>query len=167
MPEWRFQRIEISDERSFYGACDILHDASFDLLRSVYSPEEKKWTGFYEREYFEDQEAVKEDRRFLFFRHYTFPLVGCVLVLEGLDDLKVKDRARIERYAFNEVRKTKNGYALLFCENLTIELRFTDEPRGTLQDTQFLEKQGRLWSIGRLLKETEHAHLRRNSGGFW
>ncbi|KPL07456.1 hypothetical protein AMJ85_09480 [candidate division BRC1 bacterium SM23_51] len=161
MSEWGLTTVEITDELSFYEACDILHDARFDLARTVYLPEEKRWTAIFSREYFEGKGAVEEDRKFLIFRHYTFPLVESVLTLHSVCDLKVKDRAGINEFTFNEVAKIKDHYDLLFCENLRIRLRFDDEPRGELKDTRFLERQGGFWTLGKYFRPESEALLQR------
>ncbi|MDH4227987.1 MAG: hypothetical protein OEV59_09625 [Deltaproteobacteria bacterium] len=153
MKDLKMITIEINDESALYKAFDILHDARFCLPKAVYNQNDGTWSAVFEREYFEQEGAVRQDKKFLFFRRYTFPLVECTVVLRNLCDLQVKDKSNIENYMFNEIQKHKDGYSLVFCEGMEIDLKFNNEPFGRLQDMRVLEKEGSIWSWGRMFKD--------------
>lgn len=138
--------IQIQDQVSLLEACDILHDARFDLSKAKFDAQTGVWSAVFIREFFEDPALMQEQDRLLVTR-FTFPMAECTLELSGLKGCDVQDRSRIGTYTFNECQPSANGYRLVFCENMEIVFTVHGEPKGKLRDVKLLNELGSYWSF--------------------
>jgi hypothetical protein len=141
-------QIEITDHESLMNACDLLHDARFDLAGLEMDREAGSWNASFEREYFEDASLLQSRRRLLLFTKYTFPLVMSKLVLREVASCGIEDKSRIGTYTFNECRLKDKAYELVFCEDMKMTIRFKDRPYGELRDLSLLSKKGSFLALG-------------------
>lgn len=135
-------RIEIRDNDSLLEACDILHDARFDLSTLHVDEEGGVWNGRFEREFFEDPGLMNYQPKLFIFDKATFPLADSELTLNGIKSYSIEDKSRIGIYHFNECEITGEVVTLLFCEDMKMILTFQDKPQGRLVDHKLLDKMG-------------------------
>jgi hypothetical protein len=135
-------RIDIIDNESLLKACDILHDAYFDLSTVEYDENNGIWKAIFEREYFENSKTMQTEQKFLFLTKVTFPLAKSELSLGGIKTYKIEDRSNIRIYSFNECQVKKHIYKFLFNEDMEITITFQDKPKGSLVDQELLDKKG-------------------------
>lgn len=139
--------ININDGESLLEACELLHDARIDLSTICHDEQNETWCGTFERGFFEEPSLMTRKRRFLIFEKVLFPLVESKLTLSGVKRIDIHDASQIGIYMFNEC-KLDNGVAtLIFCEDLEMEITFSDKPHGALIDQKALDKQGVIWII--------------------
>ena len=138
--------IDICDEASLLEACDLLHDAEFDLEAAEFEEKIGCWTGRFAREFFEDPALIKVRHRFVFTK-FTFPLIGSILRLEGVESCEVTDNSRIRWYTFNECRPSGDLYRFIFCQDMEIRMHFRDNPRGLLRDLNVLPRTRSIWRL--------------------
>jgi hypothetical protein len=141
-------QIEIGDHESLMKACDLLHDARFDLAGLEMDQEAGSWNASFEREYFEDAGLLLSRRRLLVFTKYTFPFVMSRLVLREVASCGIEDKSRIGTYTFNECRLKDKAYELVFCEDMKMTIQFKDRPCGELRDLSLLSKKGAFLALG-------------------
>ncbi|MCP3850204.1 MAG: hypothetical protein GY694_08220 [Gammaproteobacteria bacterium] len=134
--------IEISDEKSLYEACDMLHDSRFDLSTLKLDEEKGIWEARFEREFFEDPKEMTHERKMFFFVKTTFPLAETELTLTGIKSYRIEDNSEIEIYTFNECQIKDRVATLVFCEDMKMVLEFYNKPIGKLADQKLLEKTG-------------------------
>lgn len=137
--------INITDDASLLEACDILHDARFDLSTLHRDRDGSIWKATFEREFFEDPDLMTRERKLFFFTKTTFPMAETELTLTGLKSYRIEDNSRIRFYSFNKCQITGNVATLLFCENMKIIIEFEGRPQGTLVDLQLLDKTGAMY----------------------
>jgi hypothetical protein len=133
--------IDICDEKSLLNACDILHDARFDLGSAKFDAQVATWNAIFIREFFEDATLVTE-RRGIVFTSFTYPMAESVLELDGVADYSVRDRSHIARHTFSECQVRRGKCRLFFCEGMEIVLTFKERPSGCLRDVRLLEEHG-------------------------
>lgn len=148
--------IDIADENSLLRACDILHDARFDLSTARFDELAGRWQAMFVREFFEDLSLLRR-RRFLFLSWYTFPMAETTLQLSEITSYHINDRSQIGTYSFNECRPQRGSYRLAFCEDMEISMTFRDKPEGKLQDIKLLDERGSYWAIGDPLRTGQTA----------
>ena len=134
--------IKISDDKTLMKACDLLHDAKFDLTQMEYDHEGRKWTGVFKREFFEDPTLIETNRKFIIFSRHTFPMVETVLTLDEVANITVSDKAKIEVFTFNECQHQSTKYRLIFCEDMEIVIEFVSQPKGHFRDIKLLDEKG-------------------------
>jgi hypothetical protein len=144
--------MEINNEESLLNACDLLHDAYFDLSTMTYNNRERKWLGKFKREFFENPDLIQSRRKFLFFTEHTFPMADTFLSLEQVAKIRINDRARIEIFTFNECRRENGKYVLYFNEAMEMEIKFDGTPRGYLKDTKLLDERGSFLAFGKRIQ---------------
>ena len=140
-------QIEITDDKSLLEACDILHDASFDLSTLKYDEDMGTLNALFKREFLEDPSLIKRERRFLLFEKISFPLIQSMLSLAGVQDFKIKDKSRIGTYMFLECEIVECSYQFVFCEDMKFTLRFEDNPKGYLSDEKLLDAKGTYYTF--------------------
>jgi len=141
--------VKITDEKSLLNACDLLHDARFELSSVSFDQAKGMWKATFTREFFEDPNLMQAKRAFLIFTRHTFPLAESVLELAGVASQNVEDRSQIGTFMFNECRPVKGAYHLVFCENMEITLVFCQQPAGRLRDLRLLDHKGTYLSFGK------------------
>ena len=135
-------RIEIRDNDSLLEACDILHDARFNLSTLHVDEEIGVWNGRFEREFFEDPGLMNYQTKLFIFEKATFPLADSELTLNGIKSYIIEDRSRIGIYHFNECEIAGEAVTLLFSEDMKMILTFQDKRQGRLVDHKLLDKTG-------------------------
>jgi hypothetical protein len=140
--------IDITDEASLLNACDILHDSRCDLSTLHVDLSRGTWNAKFEREFFEDPDAMKHERKLLFFIKTTFPMAETELTLTGLKSYRIEDNADIGIFMFNECQINGSIATLLFCENMKMILEFESKPQGKLIDVKLLDKTGSMYTTG-------------------
>ncbi|MHC4642590.1 MAG: hypothetical protein ACYS32_13170 [Planctomycetota bacterium] len=138
-------RIEIRDNDSLLEACDILHDARFDLSTLHVGEEVGVWNGRFEREFFEDPSLMNYQPKLFIFVKATFPLADSELTFNGITSYSIEDKSRIGIYHFNECKITGEFVTLLFCEDMKMILTFKDKPQGRLVDHKLMDKTGSIY----------------------
>ena len=138
--------IEIIDEASLLEACDILHDARFDLEKAKPDLQSESWSGVFIREFFEDASLMSE-RPGIIFTKMTFPMAECSFKLTGIVGCDLQDRSRIGRYTFNECQPLRGSYRFLFSEDMEIVFRFREKPCGRLQDIRLFDERGSYFAL--------------------
>lgn len=138
--------IEITNAASLLDACDILHDARCDLSTLQVDLDRGVWQARFEREFFEDPDAMTHERKLLFFTKTTFPIAETELTLKGLKRYRIEDKAHIGIFMFNECQIKGDVATLLFCENMRMILEFESGPHGRLVDLRLLEKTGSMYT---------------------
>ncbi len=136
--------IEINDDKALMKACDLLHDAKFDLIKMKYDQEGKKWEGIFKREFFEDPTLIESKRKFIIFSRHAFPMAEAVLTLNEVASITVVDKAKIEIFTFNECQQQRGNYRLVFCEDMEILINFVSQPKGYFRDIKLLDEKGSL-----------------------
>ncbi len=135
--------VQIHDQATLTEACDLLHDASFDLSSAQFDRDACEWRGVFHRE-LHDRELIKKTSRrvLLLFRRYKIPLVESELRLSGVRDVEVSDRSRIGNYTLNKVSSKGDRLRLIFCEDMEIALYLRkgsrNRPAGKLTDSRLL-----------------------------
>lgn len=138
--------IEISDQATLLKACDLLHDARFDLSQAEFDSQSGTWRAFFIREFFEDPNLRRDHPIFIFTR-ITFPMAECVLELSGVSGYEVQDRSMIGTFTFNECRLDGTCYRFDFCENMDLSFHFDGKPGGKFKDLKPLDEQGAMWAF--------------------
>ncbi len=133
--------IEISDETSMFQACDILHDARFDLGNATLDIQNGTWSGVFIREFLEDASLISEHTGII-FTTLAFPMAESVLELRGVTGRDIRDRSHIGTYTFNECQASHGTYRFLFCESMEIVVTFREKPQGRLRDIRLLDEHG-------------------------
>lgn len=133
--------IDITDETSLLQACDILHDARFDLGKAMSDVLAGTWSGVFIREFFEDESLMSESPG-LFFTKLTYPMAESVLQLSGIANCDVRDRSRIGISTFNECQPSHGEYRFVFCEGTEIVFTFKEKPTGRLHDVRLMDERG-------------------------
>jgi hypothetical protein len=132
--------IEIINKSSLLAACDILHDAYFDLSKMRFNRTKRTWSGLFQREFFEDDILNKREKRLLFFTKYSYQLCDCTLELSNVSNCKYIDKSNIGIYMFNECIANNDTYKFQFCEDLEIAITFSEIPKGKLKYIQLRSK---------------------------
>jgi hypothetical protein len=142
-----FVHIEIRDHDSFMEACDLLHDAGFDLSALEVDTNIGSWKASFEREFFEEPSLMRSESRLIVFTKRTFPLISSQLTLQDVASYEIKDQSGIGRYSFNVCHFNGSAYELWFCENMRMIVRFKDKPHGELRDLNLLAKEGSFFAL--------------------
>ena len=140
--------IEINDDESLLEACDLLHDAQFDISTLQVDIDTRVWKARFKREFFEDPDAMIHKRKLLFFIKSTFPMAETELTLTGLRSYRIEDNANIGTFMFNECQVNGHVTTMHFCEDMKMILEFEGTPQGKLVDLRLLDKTGSMWTIG-------------------
>jgi hypothetical protein len=138
--------IEVTDETSLLRACDILHDARFDVGNAMADMQAGRWTGVFVREFFEDATLLSELRGIIFTK-VTFPMAESVLELGGIADCDVLDSSHLGTYTFSECQSVRGKYRFFFCEGMEIVFTFKEKPTGRLRDIRLLDERGSYLAI--------------------
>ena len=146
-PKINLIQIDIRDKASLLKACDLLHDAKFDMDLSKWDNESGVWSACFEREFFEDKRLCSLDKDWIVLKKYSFPLCDTFLELRNVKTLTCIDKSRIGIYTFNECVPNDGGYDFYFCEDMTISLRFAGSPSGIFRDRKLLDTRGAFWSF--------------------
>jgi hypothetical protein len=147
---------DIVDDKSPLYACDLLHDAKFDLDKFTYNKEQGICHFYFEREFFEDKTLMKYEPKLFIFTKATFPLAESELILQNIDRIKIRDGSKIGIYTFNECRISKNKYLMNYCEDMDIEIIFKEYPKGKFLDNNLLNKQGTMWFFKNSFKNNKN-----------
>ena len=132
--------IDIKNDESLLEACDILHDAKFDISQLQVDENAGVWRGRFEREFFEDPSLIKHESKFLILVKGTFPLADSELRLDGVKSYEIQDKSKIGIYTFNECKIVDGVATLFFCEDMKMIVTFRGCPSGSLIDHKLLDK---------------------------
>jgi hypothetical protein len=145
----KFILINIENNETLLGACDVLHDAYLDISKIQYKENEGTWEAPFEREFLEDPLKIKYQRKYLIFNKVSFPVVHSVLSLRNIKTYKLEDKSRLQKYTFNECQIKNDIYRFDFCEDMIIYFTFNIKPMGNLKDQYFLEEKKSFLTIGK------------------
>ena len=115
------------------------HDERFDLDSMAFDPDQRCWSGRFYRRVYDDARTTREHSG-VESREY-FPVVECTLRLYNVTACRVRDRAQIGKYTFNECEPTDTGCTLSFCENLDIDIDVDGSITGDLNEHE-LDQRG-------------------------
>lgn len=142
--------IKIIDEESIIKACDLLHDSILNINEVKYDQNKNVWKAKFKREFLEDPRLIKIERKFLWYKKYTFPFCESILTLNNIKEYKYIDKAKINGYYFNGCKKDKktNKFIFYFCEDLFMYFEFFNLPEGSLKDIKILNDYSSIWYPG-------------------
>ncbi len=136
---------DIEDNASLLEACDLLHDARFDLSTLQVDINAGIWKAGFEREFTEDETLLKHELKMFIFEKTTFPLADSELILTGIRNYIIEDKSGIEIYQFVECRIAGFAATLFFAENMKIILEFQNKPNGSFIDHRLLNKEASVY----------------------
>ena len=130
-------------------AMAYFHDERFDLDSMAFDPDQRCWSGRFYRRVYDDARTTREHSG-VESRDYSreyFPVVECTLNLYNVTACRIRDRAQIVKYTFNECEPTDTGCTLSFCENLDIDIDVDGSITGDLNEHE-LDQRGYVLKAG-------------------
>lgn len=137
--------IKIFDPKEIRKISAVIHDEKFDKNDILFSAEKASLDLKFKRSKIEEKILLK---KFLFMEKLSFPIVESFLKINYVESYKIKDKANIGTYDFNEITydESKKKIIITSCVPLVIEI-LVKEFHISVEDSDKILDQKVVWSF--------------------